>query len=60
MDDRELENFKTDINLTEYAAARGYMIDRRQSSRNRAIMRNAGDDKIIIARGLDRRFTFPF
>jgi hypothetical protein len=28
----ELEAFKTDINLTEYAAAQGYEIDRRQSS----------------------------
>lgn len=47
----ELERFKSQINLTEYAAARGYQLDRRESSRNSVVMRHpASDDKIIITR----------
>ena len=46
----ELEKFKIDINLTEFAAARGYTLDRRESSRNSAIMRHPDGDKIIIAK----------
>lgn len=36
----ELEAFKTNINLTEYAADQGYELDRRESSRNSVIMRH--------------------
>jgi hypothetical protein len=47
----ELDRFKSEINLTEYAASRGYRLDRRESSRNSVVMRHpATDDKIIIAR----------
>ena len=47
----ELERFKSQINLTEYAAARGYQLDRRESSRNSVVMRHPpSNDKIIIAR----------
>jgi hypothetical protein len=46
----ELERFKSAINLTEYAATRGYQLDRRESSRNSVVMRHpASNDKIIIA-----------
>ncbi|NCC62426.1 MAG: DUF3991 domain-containing protein [Verrucomicrobiae bacterium] len=48
--DLELETFKTDVNLPELAAARGYALDRRASSRNSVVMRHADGDKIIIAR----------
>lgn len=54
----ELENFKTNINLTEYAAVNGYELDRRQSSRNSVIMRHSTGDKIIIARGLDKHWIY--
>jgi hypothetical protein len=54
----ELEDFKTDINLTEYAAAQGYRIDRRASSRNSVVMRSEGGDKIVIARGQDRHWIY--
>ena len=57
MDD-ELEAFKTDINLTEYAAAEGYVMDRRASSRNSVAMHHTGGDKIIIARGHDQHWIF--
>ena len=46
----ELEQFKTSINLSEFAAARGYALDRRASSVNSAVMRHPDGDKIIIAR----------
>ena len=34
----ELEDFKSRINLSEYAAACGYRLDRKASSRNSAVM----------------------
>jgi len=45
----ELERFKTSINLTEFAASRGYALDRRESSRSSAVMRHPDGDKIVIA-----------
>jgi hypothetical protein len=50
MIDDELEQFKTLVNLSEFAAARGFELDRRESSRNSAVMRHPDGDKIIIAR----------
>ena len=50
----ELHEFKTRINLAEYAASQGYQIDRRESSRNSAVMRRESDnDKIIVATDVD-------
>ena len=54
----ELEAFKTEINLTEYAAAEGYVLDRKASSRNSVVMRSPAGDKIIIARGGDRHWIY--
>lgn len=48
--DTELERFKSDLNLSQYAASYGYQLDHRESSRNSAIMRHANGDKIIIAK----------
>lgn len=48
--DQELERFKTGVNLSEFAASRGYALDRRESSRNSAVMRHPDGDKIVIAR----------
>ncbi len=50
MPDAELEQFKTGINLSEFAASRAYALDRRESSRNSAIMRHPDGDKIVIAK----------
>lgn len=47
--DKELHHFKTALNLVEVAAAQGYEIDARESSRNSIVMRGPGDDKIIVA-----------
>jgi hypothetical protein len=46
----ELDRFKSSINLSEFAASRGYALDRRQSSRHSAVMRHPDGDKIVIAR----------
>ncbi len=45
----ELEDFKTLINLSEFAAAEGFEIDRKSSGRNSVAMKHANGDKIIIA-----------
>jgi hypothetical protein len=48
----ELERFKSEVNLTTYAASRGYRLDRRESSRSCGVMRHpTTDDKIIVSRG---------
>ena len=54
----ELERFKTAINLIEYAARQGYLLDRRASSRNSVVMRHPGGDKIVIARGEDQHWIY--
>jgi hypothetical protein len=54
METDELESFKTDINLTEFAAASGYRLDRKASSRNSVVMTHPERDKIIIAVGSAR------
>jgi hypothetical protein len=46
----ELDLFKSQINLTEYASAHGYVLDRKHSSRNNVAMRGPAGDKVIIAR----------
>ena len=50
MNDEELEQFKTGVNLSEFAASKGYALDRRESSHNSAVMRHPDGDKIIIAK----------
>jgi hypothetical protein len=46
----ELEVFKRDIDLVQYAGAAGYDLDRKASSRSSAALRHPNGDKIIIAR----------
>lgn len=54
----ELEDFKSRINLTEFAAAEGYVLDRRASSRASAAMKHPAGDKIIISRGPDGHWIY--
>ena len=54
----ELESFKVGINLSEYAAAQGYALDTKASSRNSKVMRDARGDKIVIARGEDGHWIY--
>lgn len=49
----EITQFKANINLAEYAASRGYELDRRESSRSSAVLRGPGDDKLIVATDQD-------
>lgn len=52
--DDELEQFKNQINLVEYAMAQGYALDRKESSANSKVLRHAGTaDKIIVGTGTD-------
>lgn len=48
----EIESFKTQINLAEYAQSLGYEVDQKESSRASTVMRR-GDDKIIVATDAD-------
>jgi hypothetical protein len=57
--DAELEQFKTQIDLREFAASMGYVLDRRDSWQGSAAMRHAEtDDKIIIKRDTDRHYVY--
>jgi len=58
MFDAELESFKISIDLRSYAAAQGYVLDRKESWRGSAVMRHANGDKIIISRKPDGHYTF--
>lgn len=53
----ELETFKRVIDLSEYAAARGYQLDRKESSRSSRVMRCDGD-KISISRAPDGHWVY--
>lgn len=54
----ELGDFKTQINLCQYAASRGFELDRRQSSRGSAVMRHPSGDKLIVARSTNRHWIY--
>lgn len=55
----ELHDFKTAIDLRFYAAAHGYVFDRKESWRGSAVMRHpASNDKIIIKRGTDGHYLW--
>lgn len=49
----ELERFKIEINFAEYIASQGYQLDRRESSRNSAVMRHSNGDKLVVATDQD-------
>ena len=54
----ELDKFKSEINLCEYASSRGFELDRKKSSRSSATMRHANGDKLIVARGANRHWKY--
>ena len=54
----ELEQFKTSINLSEFAASRGYVLDSQKTSRNSAVMVHPDGDKIVIARNEGRTWIY--
>ncbi len=55
----ELNHFKETINLSEYAASCGYVMDRKESSRNSVVMRHlTTHDKIVIARNSNGHWIY--
>lgn len=54
----EIEAFKSLVNLTEFAAASGYLFDRKASSRNCAVMEHPDGDKIVIAVASDGHWVY--
>lgn len=56
--DTELERFKTEINLSAYAAVEGYCLLKNESSKNSVAMKHPSGDKIIIARGQDNHWIY--
>jgi hypothetical protein len=49
----ELERFKTEINLVEYAQSQGYQYSSQSSSRNSAVLAHDNGDKIVVATDTD-------
>jgi len=49
---QELEDFKRNINLAEYASSLGYELVKKESSRNCKVMKS-GNDKIVITKASD-------
>ena len=49
--DPELDRFKTEINLVDFAGSRGYAIDNRESWKGSIVMRSGGDKIIVSKRG---------
>lgn len=56
--DDEISAFKTRINLTEYAAAAGYELDRKGSSRSSVAMSGPAGDKVLVSVGPDRHWIY--
>lgn len=56
--ERELVRFKTEVNLSEFAAAHGYALDRNKSCRSSVVMVHSDGDKIVIARALDGHWVY--
>lgn len=56
--DKELERFKTEIDLRAYAAALGYGLDRKESWRGSSVLRHPNGDKVIVKRDHDQHFVY--
>ncbi len=59
MADAELDKFKTDINLTEFAATMGYAVSRSETTGEYVTMRNPSyPDKIVVTRKPNGHYVF--
>lgn len=48
---RDLDGYKSQINLVEYAISCGYELRKKESYRSARVLKHAGDDhKIVVAR----------
>lgn len=54
----ELEAFKVRINLTEYAAAMGFLRDRRRSSPNCCVMKRSSGEGIVVGKASDGHWIY--
>lgn len=54
----ELKRFKADINLCEFAASHGFVLDTRKSGRARAVMNHANGDKLIVSKGRNDHWVY--
>ncbi|WP_425400413.1 toprim domain-containing protein [Aeoliella sp.] len=54
----ELEALKTQINLSEYMASRGFALDPKTSSRHYSVMRHPNGDKCIVTRKANRHWIY--
>ncbi len=54
----ELEEFKSRINLCEYATSIGYVIDAKQSGQTSAVLKHPNGDKLVVARGANRHWKY--
>lgn len=54
---RELERFKKEIDLREYAASVGYEVDSRKTTKRTAVMRCKGD-KVMIRKDTDDHYIY--
>ena len=54
----ELDAFKKEINLCQFLAAKGFQLDRRNSSRSSVIMKNGDGDKLVVARSTDGTWIY--
>lgn len=57
MDD-ELERFKTEIDLREFAGSLGFALDRRRSFRSEAVMKLDARDTLVITRHTDGHYIY--
>lgn len=57
MRDPELEAFKSQIDLRQFAASMGYALDASKSGRSSAVMR-LGEDRVIVRRGADGHWIY--
>jgi len=55
--DSELDAFKREIDLREFAVSLGYEIDRRESWRGSTVLRR-GADKIVVKRNGNGHYVF--
>ncbi len=55
----ELEYFKTNINLVEFAVNQfGYMVDTKRSSENSIVIRKGKHEKLIVTRDIDGHYVY--
>ena len=52
---KQLDRFKTEINLVEYAMSLGYEYDKSKSTHNKAVLSHESEDKIVVVTDTSNR-----